>query len=569
MSTKRSHPSGYQKRSAKAKKLAASVKGVAAINSLFQSATSSPTVTSEHTRSTRTLTGPSQPPPPDITMQITVGTADADVAESTITANAATAESADESGTSGHHSRMQDHSPTLPGTSGMELVADCIGSDEVDVCNRVDTSGADLTVVDTVRDEFFDNKYPSDRGHFNATVTDTDITRKIVMHGPCQPDISFPPNEKGRRFSADYYSTTTKTGMKIKRQWLCYSVLNNTVYCESCWLFANRNSRNFRSEWVDGVNDWKHLSEKIKIHQQSDVHIDAVIVHQQWKRGGCIEEALDLNIREERSKWIKVLSRLFDITLTLAENNLAFRGDNEVIGEQSSGNFLALVGLVARYDTVLEELIKKPDGTCKYLSPSIQNELISEASTAVKNKLLDDIRSAPFYTVIADGTQDITKNDQFSCVIRYVLTDSDKCTVEVKESFLGFFHVVDQSAKGIEELLKSVLSDIDISKCRGQGYDGASVMSGKLSGVHKRFQDCVPNAVYVHCNAHNLNLVLCDAAEESIRVKNFFAIIQEVYNYLGGSAPRWAMLRACGEALSKKIEKNHSKITIKKLCPTR
>ena len=50
-------------------------------------------------------------------------------------------------------------------------------------------------------------------------------------------------------------------------------------------------------------------------------------------------------------------------------------------------------------------------------------------------------------------------------------------------------------------------------------------MSGKLSGVHKRFQDCVPNAVYVHCDAHNLNLVLCDAANERFEVKKFFAVI--------------------------------------------
>ena len=170
--------------------------------------------------------------------------------------------------------------------------------------------------------------------------------------------------------------------------------------------------------------------------------------------------------------------------------------------------------------------------------------------------------------MIADGTQDIIKNDHLSCVIRYVVTDTEKCRVEIKESFFGFFHVVDQSAKEIEELLESVLSDIDITKCRGQGYDRASVMSGKLSGVHKRFQDCVHDAAYVHCNAHNLNLVLCDAANESIEVKKFFAVIQEVYNYLGGSAPRWTVLRACGEALSNKIEKNKSKITIKKLCPT-
>ena len=43
-----------------------------------------------------------------------------------------------------------------------------------------------------------------------------------------------------------------------------------------------------------------------------------------------------------------------------------------------------------------------------------------------------------------------------------------------------------------------------------QGYDGAAVMSGCVSGVQKRIRDLVPQAIYVHCHAHCLNLVLVD-----------------------------------------------------------
>ena len=97
-------------------------------------------------------------------MHETVGVADADVPGSTITANATTAESADDPETSGHHNQMQNHTPTLP---GMEVVADCTGIDQVDVCHTVNTTGADLSVVDNdtdiVRDEFVDKEYPSDR----------------------------------------------------------------------------------------------------------------------------------------------------------------------------------------------------------------------------------------------------------------------------------------------------------------------------------------------------------------------------------------------------------------------
>jgi hypothetical protein len=85
------------------------------------------------------------------------------------------------------------------------------------------------------------------------------------------------------------------------------------------------------------------------------------------------------------------------------------------------------------------------------------------------------------------------------------------------------------------EMFKSILSDVNVNKCRGTVYDGASVMSGKMSGVQKRMQDnaTVINALYVHCCADNLNLVLSDAAEAKAEVKTFFGVIQEIDNYLG------------------------------------
>ena len=49
---------------------------------------------------------------------------------------------------------------------------------------------------------------------------------------------------------------------------------------------------------------------------------------------------------------------------------------------------------------------------------------------------------------------------------------------------------------------------IDISKMRGQGYDGAAAMSGRLHGVQAYVREVITTAVYVHCAAHSLNLVI-------------------------------------------------------------
>ena len=81
------------------------------------------------------------------------------------------------------------------------------------------------------------------------------------------------------------------------------------------------------------------------------------------------------------------------------------------------------------------------------------------------------------------------------------------------EAFTSFIQVEDSSAIGSHNLITNSiqLKELDIKYCRGQGYDGAAVMSGKFSGLHKKIEDVAPHAYYVHCASHNLSLVFKDA----------------------------------------------------------
>lgn len=98
-----------------------------------------------------------------------------------------------------------------------------------------------------------------------------------------------------------------------------------------------------------------------------------------------------------------------------------------------------------------------------------------------------------------------------------------------------------------------------ISKFRGHGYDGASVMSSCFSGVQKRISDIILNASFVHCAAHNLNLVLSDMAKSTPKMLNFFNIVQDLFLFFSSSAPRWATLALGGDV---------AKIVLKKMCNT-
>jgi len=88
-------------------------------------------------------------------------------------------------------------------------------------------------------------------------------------------------------------------------------------------------------------------------------------------------------------------------------------------------------------------------------------------------------------------------------------------------------------------------------------------MKGMYSGVQKRIIDKAPNATYVHCCAHNLNLVICDAAKSSSDALRFFETIQSIFNFFSSSAPRWALLTFGNKT------NDIRKKTLKKLCPTR
>jgi len=135
-------------------------------------------------------------------------------------------------------------------------------------------------------------------------------------------------------------------------------------------------------------------------------------------------------------------------------------------------------------------------------------------------------------------------------------------TFEVKETFLGFYQLEDQSAAGMTKEVLAILDRLNISiqKCYGQGYDGASVMNGVYNGVQTKIKNIQKNAEYVHCASHNLNLVVNDVVRGCSEISRFFDTLQNIYCFFGLSIKRWDILASFT---------SESEITLKKLNPTR
>ncbi|XP_041464614.1 zinc finger MYM-type protein 1-like [Lytechinus variegatus] len=147
------------------------------------------------------------------------------------------------------------------------------------------------------------------------------------------------------------------------------------------------------------------------------------------------------------------------------------------------------------------------------------------------NEIKEEIGQCKYFAVLVDETKDLSKQEQMSFVIRYLYDE------EVHEEFMGFRCADGLDAASLSESILDELKSlgIDVNYLVGQGYDGANVMSGKLSGVQERIRRKIPQALYVHCFAHRLNLVIVETVKSVVPVADFFAVLQSSYNFLSGS----------------------------------
>jgi len=115
----------------------------------------------------------------------------------------------------------------------------------------------------------------------------------------------------------------------------------------------------------------------------------------------------------------------------------------------------------------------------------------------------------------------------------------------VKERFVGLVHVTETTSSHLKSSIDSLLAKFKISlkQCRGQGYDGASNMRGELNGLQSLILRDSKTAYYVHCFAHQLQLVIVATMRKHKGVSNFLNMISILLNVVGGSAKRRDMIR--------------------------
>ena len=107
----------------------------------------------------------------------------------------------------------------------------------------------------------------------------------------------------------------------------------------------------------------------------------------------------------------------------------------------------------------------------------------------------------------------------------------------------------DRSAPAISAIVKDILKkhgDSIHNKLIMQTYDGASVMSGHISGVQTLVREDYPFAYFFDCAAHHLNLVLCQSASSIPLVRVFFTNVTAFSTFSSSSPRRKDLLHSNG-----------------------
>ncbi len=120
-----------------------------------------------------------------------------------------------------------------------------------------------------------------------------------------------------------------------------------------------------------------------------------------------------------------------------------------------------------------------------------------------------------------DETTDISCRAQLSVIVRYV--DS---AGKIQERFIGFFDVSGvRDAQSVFDVLNENMQGYNFKdKLVAQTYDGAAVMASALNGLQAKVKAIAPSAMFVHCYAHRLNLVLSQGAKCLPECRIFFCI---------------------------------------------
>jgi len=309
----------------------------------------------------------------------------------------------------------------------------------------------------------------------------------------------------------------------------------------------------------DSVLSLINSKEQFRYHKNLEYHKTSCVVAQNFidvYEKKIVDVSLQRNTAllatSEQNR--KILSSIVETIILIGRQEIALRGHRDsgpILSElptYNNGNFCALLRFrVDLGDNTLNDHLSRIEAmssnrSTSYTSSKIQNELIEICGKVILNKNVSKVNEAECFSLLADETTDISVIEQFSLCARYI--EKTNSGIVLKEDYLYFVPVNDVTGKGLMYSLLETCQNLklNLKYLVGQGYDGAAAMSGEFQGCAAKVMEKYPQALYVHCASHSLNLVVSDACNIHI-IRNSLGSIKETINFFRISAQRQTILK--------------------------
>ncbi|CAH1104324.1 unnamed protein product [Psylliodes chrysocephalus] len=348
--------------------------------------------------------------------------------------------------------------------------------------------------------------------------------------------------------------------------WLTYSKSLNGLFCKCCVLFAKfggiHKATGLQKLVFSPLQKYSKLYGKdgdLTRHNDCSYHKDAMLLSDNFKntyenRDREIVNILNVKRIEQNRKKIKALLGTIHF---LGKQNIPLRGhltkseltDSSDVNEGNLKKILRYRIQTSGDDVILKNHFESASSRTKYVSVSIQNELIKCCGEEILSLIVEKVNKSKYFSIMFDETTDISNISQMSIVIRYL--DN---SLNLREDFLGF---VDCHTENYDECTKepklsgeilgnTVISFIEklglpFENCVGIGTDTCSVMLSEQKGAVSQVQKSMKNAVKCPCYNHSLNLSISKASTVQ-DIRNCVGIIKEIINFFKASPKRAKVL---------------------------
>ncbi|CAI9259508.1 unnamed protein product [Lactuca saligna] len=293
------------------------------------------------------------------------------------------------------------------------------------------------------------------------------IRRTYLQKGRFQPqNYKFPQSTFGgkqRRLNISWFDDN--------KYWLEYSIKENAAFFLCCYLFKSDVPNQGGSDHFvkSGFKAWNRKS-GLDDHKAGTPHnIDVQRCQNLMNQRQSITSAFEKQIILQEKEYRTHLNASIDCVRILLRQGLAFRGHDE-----------------------------KDD---------------SDNKDAVMNVIMEDL-GKECLTILVDESHDVSCKEQLALVLRFVNKNR-----EVVERFVVLRHVSDTSALTLKATIYDMLSKWNLShtSTRGQGYDGASNMSGAFNGLKTLIMNETKCAYIIPCFSHQLQLALVFVAKNHMK----------------------------------------------------